>query len=50
MAMKKFLIFDLDGTLIDTAEGITKAVNNTLAHFEYPYNYEKSEIIKKIIK
>ena len=46
MAMKKFLIFDLDGTLIDTAEGITKAVNNTLAHFEYPYNYEKSEIIK----
>ncbi len=44
--MKKFLIFDLDGTLIDTAEGITKAVNNTLAHFEYPYNYEKDEIVK----
>lgn len=44
--MKKFLIFDLDGTLIDTAEGITKAVNNTLAHFEYPYNYRKEEIIK----
>lgn len=44
--MKKFLIFDLDGTLIDTAEGITKAINNTLAHFEYPYNYNKNEIIK----
>ena len=44
--MKKFLIFDLDGTLIDTAEGITKAVNNVLAHFEYPYHYTKEEIIK----
>ena len=44
--MKKVLIFDLDGTLIDTAEGITKAVNNVLAHFEYPYHYTKEEVIK----
>ena len=44
--MNKFVIFDLDGTLIDTCEGITKAVNNTLEHFNYPYHYSKEEIIK----
>lgn len=40
----KFVVFDLDGTLIDTLIGITEAVNNTLKHFNYPYHYTKDEI------
>lgn len=42
--MKKFIVFDLDGTLINTAQGITKAVNNTLLHFNYPYQYSIEEV------
>ncbi len=30
------VLFDLDGTLVDTAPEIADAVNDTLAHFEYP--------------
>ncbi|MFA6667397.1 MAG: HAD-IA family hydrolase [Bacilli bacterium] len=42
--MKRFIIFDLDGTLIDTCGGITVAVNNTLKHFNYPFTYLPSEV------
>ena len=31
--MKDYLLFDLDGTLTDPEEGITKAVQLALAHF-----------------
>ena len=31
--MYKVLLFDLDGTLTDSSEGITKCVSRALAHF-----------------
>lgn len=34
--MKKIIIFDLDGTLLDTLEDLQKAVNFALSHFDYP--------------
>lgn len=34
--MKKVIIFDLDGTLIDTLSDLQKAVNFALSHFDYP--------------
>ncbi len=34
--MKKVIIFDLDGTLLDTLRDLQKAVNYALAHFDYP--------------
>lgn len=35
------IIFDLDGTLVDSLEDIADAMNRTLIHFGYPiYNYE----------
>ena len=33
---KKAVIFDLDGTLADTIEAITEAINMTMNHFGYP--------------
>ena len=42
--MKKFVVFDLDGTLIDTLEGITKSVNDTLSVLNKKSDYTKSEI------
>lgn len=42
--MKKFIVFDLDGTLIDTLEGLTVACSKFLDEFNFPYRYEKSEI------
>lgn len=33
---KKLLIFDLDGTLVNTAEDIADSVNAAMAHFHYP--------------
>lgn len=32
------LFFDLDGTLIDSAEGITRAFASVMDHFSLPYN------------
>lgn len=34
--MKKVIIFDLDGTLLDTLEDLQKAVNFALASFNFP--------------
>ena len=33
---RKLLIFDLDGTLVDTLPSITKAINKCTEHFGYP--------------
>lgn len=32
----KTVIFDLDGTLLDTLKDLQESVNHTLAHYEYP--------------
>ena len=42
--MEKFVCFDLDGTLIDTLTGITKAVNVTLKEIGLPYQYDKKTV------
>lgn len=42
--MQKFVIFDLDGTLIDTVEGITIACNKYLQFKDIPLHYSKQEI------
>ena len=42
--MNKLVVFDLDGTLIDTIKGITIALNNTLTYFNYPYKYSEKEV------
>lgn len=42
--MKKFIVFDLDGTLIDTLSGITVAVNEYLKNKDLPYHYSKDEV------
>ena len=42
--MKNFVVFDLDGTLIDTLIGLTEAVNLTLKEINKPYYYSKEEV------
>ena len=37
--MYKHLIFDLDGTIVDTLPSIIKSINATLKHFKMPYQY-----------
>lgn len=44
--MKKNLIFDLDGTLVDSANGIVSAIAKTLSF--YGMNYSKAELMKFI--
>lgn len=44
MTMQKFVIFDLDGTLIDTVEGITIAANKYLKDHSIPFVYTKKDI------
>lgn len=39
--MSKLLIFDLDGTLIDSAGGIARSVNRTRQYFNFPELDEK---------
>lgn len=34
--MKKLIIFDLDGTLIDTLEDLTDSVNHAISRFNFP--------------
>ena len=37
--MKNFVVLDLDGTLLDTLLGITRAMNEGLKFYNYPYSY-----------
>ena len=39
-----FVVFDLDGTLINTLEGITVSVNHALKALNVPYQYEEKEV------
>ena len=43
--MKNFVVFDLDGTLIDTLTGLTEAVNETLKELSLPYSYKRDEVM-----
>ena len=43
--MKNFVVFDLDGTLIDTLTGLTEAVNKTLKELNLPYSYKRDEVM-----
>lgn len=38
------LIFDLDGTIIETIHCITKTINITLKHFNVPYEYNEENV------
>lgn len=42
--MKKFIIFDFDGTLVDTLKGLTNASNLLMEEFNYPYRYSYEEV------
>ena len=42
--MQKFIIFDLDGTVLDTLESIYLSCNQYLKNHNYPYQYTKDEI------
>jgi len=46
--MIKNLIFDLDGTLLDTLPAITKAANLTLKHFKKNYQLPTKEVVNYI--
>lgn len=45
--MEKMLIFDLDGTLVDTLDDLRKAVNYVLEKFSFPFK-SREEIRKAI--
>lgn len=42
--MKKFVIFDFDGTLLDTLKGLTNASNLLMERFNYPYRYTYDDV------
>lgn len=42
--MVDYIVFDLDGTLLDTLEGLTLAVNEALSELNAPYFYSKKEM------
>jgi len=39
-----FIVFDLDGTLINTLEGITVSINHALNALNLPYQYDEAEV------
>ncbi len=42
--MDKFIIFDLDGTLVNTLDGITKTVKKFVKISKYNYSYTKKDV------
>lgn len=42
--MVDYIVFDLDGTLLDTLEGLTLAVNEVMKELNLPYSYKKEEV------
>lgn len=42
--MVDYIVFDLDGTLLDTLEGLTLAVNKILKELHLDYSYLKEEV------
>lgn len=42
--MNKFIVFDADGTLLDTLPGITKALNTTLEELNLAYVYSEEQV------
>lgn len=42
--MAKFVVFDLDGTLIDTLKGLTLATNKTVHELGLNINYKEEEV------
>lgn len=40
----KNLIFDLDGTIIDTLDCIVDSINISMEHFSYPYKYNREDV------
>ena len=42
--MKKFVVLDLDGTLIDTLKGLTLASNIFLNKYNYSFKYTNNEV------
>lgn len=45
--MKKIIVFDLDGTLLDTLDDLRNSVNFSLSHFHYPLR-TKEQVRKDI--
>ena len=54
--MKKLVIFDLDGTLLNTIDDLAAAANNMLSHYGYPlfsveeYKYKVGNGIRKLVE
>lgn len=42
--MVDYIVFDLDGTLLDTLIGLTLALNNTLKELNESYRYKENEV------
>lgn len=41
--MKKAILFDMDGTILDTLKDLTNAINETMRHFGHRANYSTKE-------